>query len=836
VSSGNNSTTGTAVTVYAAESGTIAENLSVGSAANYTSTLTCTGNHTPLVGNTLTINPADTAIACIQTNARKTVTLTLAKKWVTSLVGDSMTVTTTGGTANAAISNNAPGGNGAGTTTAGGTPVTVHAGDVITLSDETGTVANPNSTFYTDYPLDSIAPARFITCTDPVAGALVTNVPVQGAGNSAVGSSLTVPANATAITCTYTNTHSITLQLAKVWGAHSYASDQATIGATIGGSTTDGTPSNTNSFSTMGGTPAVSNVVPIIVLHTITLPAETFSPASAAQYYNTTVSCFRSDTGAPVTGSSAPTNAANGQLSGTVKFSGLQIARPYTCTYTNTPKTVPLTLKKVWVNGATGDTATVTSSGFANTATTGVSVSSGNNTTTGTAAQVAPGESGTISESFSVGSATNYTTSLACSGNATPLVGNTLTVTRGDSAIVCTMINTYNANLASVAGKVFLDTGAGAGTANDGIINGGEAGLSGIAVKLTNCAGTTIVSTLTDGTGAYNLAVPVATASGSALCVEETNNAGQISTGASVGNTALPSGTATSAGGTNYTYTRTGTPDRIAFTWDGASHSDLDFGDVPNSTFGANGGKNGLPNSSVTYPHTFIAGTGGTVVFTAPSDISTPNLAGWSYKIYADPTCSGTLQTGATLLYPPVGTGQTVSAGQNVCIIVQEYIPAAAVSGSTDNVNVSANFTYSNANPSLSSTYVLNDVTMVSSSALDLVKQVRNVTTGGTFGLNNQAKSGDILEYQITYTNNATTPITSLVINDATPAYTSFISQTAGTTPASLTACTKTAPGNTAVACSAAQTPGGSGSLSWSFTGPLNPGATGSVTFQVKVQ
>ena len=75
------------------------------------------------------------------------------------------------------------------------------------------------------------------------------------------------------------------------------------------------------------------------------------------------------------------------------------------------------------MNGTIGDTATVTSTGFTNNATSGASVSSGNNTTTGSSVTVFAGESGTISESFSVGSAGNYTASLNCTGNSTPLVG-----------------------------------------------------------------------------------------------------------------------------------------------------------------------------------------------------------------------------------------------------------------------------------------------------------------------------------------------------------------------------------------------------------------------------
>ena len=61
-------------------------------------------------------------------------------------------------------------------------------------------------------------------------------------------------------------------------------------------------------------------------------------------------------------------------------------------------------------------------------------------------------------------------------------------------------------------------------------------------------------------------------------------------------------------------------------------------------------------------------------------------------------------------------------------------------------------------------------------------------------------KSGDVLEYRITYTNTTTTVVTSFVINDNTPAYTTFQSAAEGTTAASLGSCIKVTPANPAPA------------------------------------
>jgi uncharacterized repeat protein (TIGR01451 family) len=419
------------------------------------------------------------------------------------------------------------------------------------------------------------------------------------------------------------------------------------------------------------------------------------------------------------------------------------------------------------------------------------------------------------------------------------LAGNQLTLPAArmvaGANITCTFVNGFGY---SVTGRVFLDNGIGAGTANDGLVNGGEGGIAGAAVRLTNCGATVISTATTDGGGSYALDVPFATAANAPLCVEQTNTASRLSTGASFGSVKLPSGSAVTSGGTSYTYTRAGTPDRIAFTWNGSGHAGLNFGDVEPNTLAADGAKSGLPGSTVSYAHTFIARTGGSVSFSISASVDTPAIGGWSGKIFADTGCTGALQPGAAQLYPPV-VPVTVVAGQNVCLVMQEFIPANAANGSTNRSTVQASFDFTNAGPVLSASYTLVDITTVSNSALELKKEVRNVTQGASFGVNNQAKSGETLEYRVTYTNNGMTPITGMTVNDATPQYTSFVAAQAGTTPASLTACSKNTPANAtpapAVACAVAQTAGGTGGLRWAFTGSLAPGGTGTVLFSVKV-
>ena len=805
---------------------TVAEAFTSGNEANYSTTLSCTkdldGSAVSLTtGSGLSrgfVMPKDSAVTCTFVNTRKTATLQLAKVWgAGSTAGNVADIgASAGGASNTApFTANAPA---AGNSGAG---VTVAAGDILTLPAETmsmGTLANYSTV---------------LSCT--ANGGATANA-LSGTNGQAINTLVIGVADAgKAIVCTYTNTPKMaSLQLAKAWGVGSIAGNVASIGASAGGT------NNTTTFAATA--PAAGNsgaAVAIAVGDLLTFPGETMT-TGALTNYTTMLSCTANG------GTTANTlSGTNGQSTNTLLIGAADAGKAIVCTYTNTRLPTVQISKQ-----AMGGTGTFTFSGDNGFGTDSIQVTTAGATVAGAVRTLTVANTQTVltepAGSTPAGFIFAGATCSGLTGGATAVVDTTArTVTlpaaglAEGAAVACTFTN---AAAASVSGRVFLDIGSGAtATANDGVLNGAEAGIPGVSVKLTNCAATIYGSTITDGSGAYTLAIPASVTLGGPMCVEEFNTSNRISTGASVGNMPLPSGAAIAAAGTTYTYTRAGTPDRIAFTWNGAAHANLNFGDVDPSTFATSGAKTGQPGNTVTYAHTFVAGTGGSVAFAISASTSTPTLTGWAEKIFADPTCSGSLQPGAATLYPP-STSITVSAGQSVCVIVQEFIPATAQPGHSNDAKVQANFTLTNSlpAPALSASYTLDDITTVSTSALELKKEVRNVTQGTTaFTINNQAKSGETLEYRVTYTNNGTTPIGNLTVNDATPAYTTFVSSTAGTTPATLTACRKATPANPApaatVACGVAQVAGGSGPVSWIFSGTLNPGATGTVLFQVKV-
>ena len=165
-------------------------------------------------------------------------------------------------------------------------------------------------------------------------------------------------------------------------------------------------------------------------------------------------------------------------------------------------------------------------------------------------------------------------------------------------------------------------------------------------------------------------------------------------------------------------------------------------------------------------------------------------------------------------------------AGQVVCILVKEFIPAGAPGGAQNQVTVSAAFTYANAAPALATTYTRTDITTVgAASGLTLVKEVRNVTTAGAFGANNTALPGQQLEYRITYTNVSSGPLTSVQVTDTTPAFTTFVSAVCGALVPNIASCNVTTQ----------PTPGSTGNLVWTLSGSLAPGSQSTVLYTVTV-
>ena len=236
---------GAAQTVNVGSVLTLSEAFTTGSAANYNTAVACTGT-TGLVGSTLTVGAADTAIVCTYTNTKKTATVTLRKSWTNATLNDAVTVSATGLTSLASVANTA-------TEIDAGAAQTVNVGSVLTLAEAftTGSAANYNTA---------------VACTGTT---------------GLVGSTLTVGAADTAIVCTYTNTKkTATVTLRKAW-TNATLNDAVTVSAT--GLTSLASVANTATEIDAGAAQTV-NVGSVLTL------SEAFTTGSAADY-NSNPSC-----------------------------------------------------------------------------------------------------------------------------------------------------------------------------------------------------------------------------------------------------------------------------------------------------------------------------------------------------------------------------------------------------------------------------------------------------------------------------------------------------------------------------------------------------------------
>ena len=358
-------------------------------------------------------------------------------------------------------------------------------------------------------------------------------------------------------------------------------------------------------------------------------------------------------------------------------------------------------------------------------------------------------------------------------------------------------------NGSRLSGAVFEDNSLTAGAANNGTQNAGEPGIGGATVGARNaaCAGSTCDTAITDASGNYILWIP-ASVGNTAVTIVETNVSGYVSTGMQVGNTAGTYNRATDT----LTYTNSV----------GTNYVGVNFADVRPNIFTTDGSQTGTAGSTVNYAHSYTVNSTGTITFST-TNIASPNIAGWANTIYRDTNCNGVLDgTEGSSTF----SSAAMSAGQTLCIVIKEFIPASAPSGAQDIISVTAAFVYANANPALSAGNVRNDATTVGiagGAGLTLLKSVDKAT----------ALPNEVLTYTITYSNNGSGPITNVVINDSTPAFTIYVGGSAGCPNLIVrTNCTvATEPANGAV-----------GSVIWNVTGNVPPGTSSTVRYQVRVQ
>ncbi|MFD1298430.1 beta strand repeat-containing protein [Lysobacter gummosus] len=294
-------------------------------------------------------------------------------------------------------------------------------GDFLDTGERSTVVNVPNNSATTTTQGFSLS---FTVPTGAMAGTSVLRVRLANDASeisTAVGAASTGEVEDVQIQITLGQT--ATLQLAKAWGANSVAGNQVTIGATSGGA------NNTAAFNATAPTAANSGTAVVVgVGNVITLPAET---SAALASYTTTVACTGGHT----------LSGTNGQQTNTLTITSRNAA---VCTYTNTPRTATLTLRKQWSGAEVGDDATITVSR-------GATVLDTLNSDVGAAGEldadatpttVVIGETVTLAETLATANVGLYDDTLACTGSADADPADGLTIGAADTAITCTYTNT----------------------------------------------------------------------------------------------------------------------------------------------------------------------------------------------------------------------------------------------------------------------------------------------------------------------------------------------------------------------------------------------------------
>jgi hypothetical protein len=311
--------TGTAGTAY-----TLNESMAAGSTSvlgQYAQTVSCTNTLTTgtAVSGLTTLPISFTAaggdiISCTITNAPRPTTLQLSKAWGPNNIATdvaSIGVTTGGASNTVAFTANA------GVAANSGTPVTIAVGNTIGLPAETfstGNIANYNTALACTTNLG--ATANTVSSTN----GQNANTLVIGAGDTGK-----------TVICTYTNTRKSTiLRLNKTWDAASINGDVANFVPTTG------LINNTTAFSSTSPTSASGGGITVYAGEQATLPAETMSVGTLANYLT------------PLTCNAGTLVGTNGQSTGnTLTITAAATAtNPIICTYANTRVNASLTISK----------------------------------------------------------------------------------------------------------------------------------------------------------------------------------------------------------------------------------------------------------------------------------------------------------------------------------------------------------------------------------------------------------------------------------------------------------------------------------------------------------
>jgi uncharacterized repeat protein (TIGR01451 family) len=181
-----------------------------------------------------------------------------------------------------------------------------------------------------------------------------------------------------------------------------------------------------------------------------------------------------------------------------------------------------------------------------------------------------------------------------------------------------------------------------------------------------------------------------------------------------------------------------------------------------------------VPSNTVAYYAYILTNTGNDNNTYALSAASGAGGNSWTVTLYADDGAGGGTandgihQAGETTVTSSTGV---LAGGATYRFFLAVTVPAGTANGQTDDSVLTVNGANGGAADDTTDTVT----TTAQAPALSVLKNVRNVTTGGTFDNTANAAPTQTLEYRVTVTNNGTVNATSVVLTDSDNANTTYV-------------------------------------------------------------
>ncbi len=247
-------------------------------------------------------------------------------------------------------------------------------------------------------------------------------------------------------------------------------------------------------------------------------------------------------------------------------------------------------------------------------------------------------------------------------------------------------------------------------------------------------------------------------------------------------------------------------------------HDQVTVNTVHSVTLTPNGSNQIFPGGSVVYTHNLTNNGNVSEAITFTNPITSDNLASWTSVFYQDTNSNGTLDAADQAV--TTSTTFTLTPGQSVVMFVKVTAPAGAAVGAIDTTTVRAGYNATFATAQDSTTVIAGELRLLKEQALDANCDGVPDTAYGQANITAGAVPGACVIYRITATNAGTSNITSVVVSDATPAFTVY----RNVPPASTTVGSIVAPAN-----------GTAGTVS-ATVGTLTPTQSAVIIFAVKIQ